>query len=205
MLGVLLVLGSVLVGAKALAGADSAQQVWSATHDLAPGTVLAADDLTLTRVRLFGSSGHYLAGPAPVGYVVLRGVGRHELLPHDALTAPGPRAERREVTVPVGFGHLPTDLRAGDVVDLYATPDDRSAPRAGQGPRVPRLVLGGAVVSSVTRAGGLTSSGQTIPVVLTVAPAQVAAVVQALTEGSVDLVRVPPSQLVPLAAATPGA
>lgn len=204
-LGVLLVLVSVLVGAKVLAGADRSQQVWSTTHVLAPGTVLTAGDVELTRVRLFGTSGRYLAGPAPVGYVVLRTVGAHELLPHDALTAPGKQVQRRDITVPVGYGHLPTDLRGGDVVDLYVTPDDKAIRRGEKGVdlTVPRLVLSDVVVARVTRSSGLTSSGQTVPVVLTVDPSQVLAVVQALADGTVDLVRVPDAQLAPLATASP--
>jgi flagella basal body P-ring formation protein FlgA len=204
-LGVLLVLVSVLVGAKVLAGADRSQQVWSATHDLAPGTVLAAADVELTKVRLFGTSGRYLAGPAPVGYVVLRSVGSRELLPHDALTAPGARVQRRDVTVAVAYGHLPTDLRSGDVVDLYVTPDDKALRRGEKGVdlTVPRLVLSDVVVARVTRSSGLTSSGQTVPVVLTVDPGQVLAVVQALADGPVDLVRVPDAHLAPLATAAP--
>jgi hypothetical protein len=204
-LGVLLVLVSVLVGAKVLAGADRTQRVWSATHDLAPGTVLTSDDVQLTSVRLLGSSGRYLAGPAPVGYVVLRGVGADELLPHDALTAPGKQVQRREVTVAVAYGHLPTDLRSGEVVDLYVTPDEKAVRRGEKGVdlTVPRLVLSDLVVSRVTRSSGLTSSGQTVPVVLSVDPSQVLAVVQALADGPVDLVRVPDAHVAALATAAP--
>lgn len=204
-LGVLLVLVSVLVGAKVLAGADSSQQVWSAKHDLAPGTVLTASDLELTKVRLFGSSERYLAGGAPVGYVVLRSIGSHELVPHDALVAPGKRVQRREITVPVAYGHLPTDLRSGDVVDLYVTPDDKALRRGSKGVdlTVPRLVLSNVVVARVTRSSGLTSAGQTVPVVVTVSPDQVLAVVQALADGPVDLVRVPDAELAPLATPSP--
>jgi hypothetical protein len=204
-LGVLLVLVSVLVGAKVLAGADSSQQVWSTTHDLAPGTVIASGDVELSKVRLFGASGRYLAGPVPVGYVVVRNVGSHELLPHDALAAPGKQLQRREVTVAVGYGHLPTDLRRGDVVDLYVTPDDKAVRRGTKAVdlTVPRLVLSDVLVARVTRASGLTSSGQTVPVVLEIDPSQVLDVVQALADGPLDLVRVPGTHLAPLATAAP--
>ncbi len=201
-LGVLLVLVSVLVGAKVLAGADSSQQVWAATRDLPAWTVLTAADLELTKVRLFGSSGRYLAGRAPVGYVVLRGVGSHELLPHDALSAPGPKVQRRHVTVPVAAGHLPGDLQRGDVVDLYVTPDDKAVRRGTA--TAPRLVLSDVLVARVTRSDGLTSATETVPVVLDVAPGQVLAVVQALADGPLDLVRVPDAEPAPLATATPG-
>jgi hypothetical protein len=159
----------------------------------------------LTKVRLFGTGGRYLAGPPPVGYVVLRSVGSHELLPHDALIAPGRQVQRRDVTVAVAYGHLPTDLRGGDVVDVYVSPDDKAIRRGEKGVdlTVPRLVLSDVVVARVTRSSGLTSSGQTVPVVLTVDPSQVLAVVQALADGPIDLVRVPDAHLAPLATPSP--
>jgi hypothetical protein len=204
-LGVLLVLVSVLVGAKVLAGADASQQVWMTRHDLAPGTVVADGDLELGKVRLFDASTRYLAGAKPVGYVVLRPVGGHELLPESALARPGDRADRRDVTVPVAFGHLPTDLARNDVVDLYVTPDEKAQRRGTKGVdlTVPRLVLSNVTVARVTRSSGLSSTGQTVPVVLSIDPSQVLAVVQALADGPVDLVRVPRDRVPALVAPTP--
>jgi hypothetical protein len=198
-LGVVLVLGSVLLGARTLAASDTSQLVWSATHDLAAGTVLAEDDLTLSRARLFGTSGRYLAGDKPTGYVVRRPVSGNELIPADALASPSKQAPRREVTVPVAAGHLPPDLRRGQQVDLYVTPDDKAVQR-GQSPG-PRLVLAALTVAAVVREGGLGATGQDQPVVLTVAPEQVLAIVQALSEGRIDLVRVPPGEQAPLVSA----
>src|SRR4051812_29815423 len=44
-LGVLLVLGSVLLGARVVTAADATVPVWSAAGNLAAGTVLSDDDL----------------------------------------------------------------------------------------------------------------------------------------------------------------
>jgi Flp pilus assembly protein CpaB len=188
-LGLLLVLASVLVGAKVLAGADAVQEVWVATRQLPAGAVLTDDDLELGSVRLFDAGGRYLTGNKPVGYVVLRGIGPHELVPVAALSRPGEVVDRRDVTVPVPAGHLPPDLATGHVVDVYVTPDEKAV-RAGSKP-APRLVLASVSVARVVRAGGLGSSGQDLPVVLTVGPEQVLALVQALADGRIDLVRVP--------------
>lgn len=186
--GVLLVLGSVLLGAKVLAGADTRQQVWVAARDLAPGTTLGSADLTQADVRLYDESARYLAGPPPVGYVVVRPLAAGELLPAAALAAPGKAAPRREVTVPVQGAHLPPDLARGQQVDVYVTPSDAAAKRAGS--FAPRLVLSGATVARVSRPGGLSGAAE-VPVVLAVPPDQVAALVQALADGTLDLVRVP--------------
>jgi hypothetical protein len=202
-LGVVLVLVSVLIGAKLLASAETSQQVWVATHDLSPGTVLATGDLELGKARLFGASKLYLAGDKPLGYVVQRGVSASELLPRDALSEPGPAVARREITLPVASGHLPPDLTGGQQVDVYVTPDDKAA-RAGLKALEPRLVLEALTVSRVQRGGGLGSSGQDQSVVLAVAPVQVLQLVVAMSQGHIDLVRVPRSQQTPLTAATPG-
>ena len=205
-LGVLLVLVSVLVGAKVLAGADSSQQVWVATRDLAPGTVLSDGDLRVGRVRLFATSSRYVAGGKPVGYVVQRGVSEGELLPVEALAAPGKEVARREIAVPVPAGHLPPDLARGEQVDVYVTPGDKAVQRAivakQPADAQPRLVLRAVTVARIVRVGGLGSSGQDQPVVLEVDPSQVLLLVQALADGRIDLVRVPRAQQAPLVTAT---
>lgn len=205
-LGVLLVLVSVLVGAKVLAGAYASQQVWVATHDLAPGTVVADGDLRTGQVRLFGSSSGYVAGGKPVGYLVTRDVGAGELLPRASLQQPGATLLRRDITLSVATGHLPPDLAHGQQVDVYVTPDDKAAKRsatAGGDPHAARLVLAGLAVAKVVRTGGLGASGQAQPVVLSVEPGQVLALVQAMSEGSLDLVRVPAGASRPLTAPAP--
>lgn len=187
-LGVVLVLASVLVGARVLSTADRSQQVWVATRDLPVGTVLAPGDLERSRVRLLDRSGLYsAAGPTPlVGYVVRRPVGPGELLPVGALGRPGDPAAPREVTVPTATGHLPPDLRRGQLVDVYVTPADKAG-----APGAPRLVLERLVVAQTTSLGGLSAGTQDRPVVLTVPPDDVLVLVTAMGQGRLDLVRVP--------------
>ena len=187
-LGVLLVLASVLVGARVLSSADRSQQVWRATRELPAGAVLVPGDLERTRVRLLDRSGLYSsAGPNPlVGYVVTRVVGAGELLPVGALGRPGETAVPREVTVATSTGHLPPDLRPRDRVDVYVTPTDKAGATS-----LPRLVLEGLVVARTSTSSGLSAGSQDRPVVLTVAPDDVLALVTAMGQGRLDLVRVP--------------
>ena len=51
LLGILLVLGSVLLGARVVGAADATVPVWAAAGDLAAGTELDADDLVAVDVR----------------------------------------------------------------------------------------------------------------------------------------------------------
>lgn len=193
-LGVLLVLVSVVVGARVLASADRSTLVWSTTRDLAAGAALAADDLTPAQVRLFGSSDGYLAasGDPPVGYVLERPVAAGELLPRRALARPGDDDERRLVTVPVLPGHYPPSLARGQQVDVWSSPD----PDAGADPAAPgaRLVLEQLTVEQAPDAGGgLSGATPERSVVLVVPPDDVEVLLTALARGRIDLVRVPGS------------
>ena len=206
-LGVLLVLVSVVVGARVLSSADRSTLVWAASKELTAGTLLAAGDLEPVRVRLFESAGRYVGagGAPPVGYVVRRGLGAGELLPQGALTEPERDGELRLVTVPVEAGHYPPTLRDDQRVDLWVTPRldaeptgtgaPAAAPAAGgSGPLVLRgaqQVLSQVVVAAGPVEGELAAAGGTVPIVLQVRPDDVDEVVSAMGLGRLDLVRVP--------------
>jgi hypothetical protein len=195
LLGVLLVLVSVVVGARLLAAADRTQLVWTAAHDLAPGSTLTAADLQTTSVRLFGTGSRYLAAPDTgfEGYVLQRAVSRGELVPVDALQPPGVAADLRFVSVPVHPGRYPADLGRGQRVDVWATPErDPSVPRAPGEPAGSRLVLSAVPVHTTADGGGALSAGSAErAVVLAVGPGDVGALVAAMSGGRIDLVRVP--------------
>ncbi|MEI4272089.1 SAF domain-containing protein [Klenkia sp. LSe6-5] len=170
-LGVLLVLGSVLVGARVVSAADATVPVWSATGDLAAGTVLTADDLVAVQVRLDAAAGGYLATSTdPAGQVLGRAVGAGELLPRSALD---PAADDVQLALPVQAGYAPPSLARGQLVDVYAVAD----PAAGSTDVTGEvdLVVAGATVQSVSGRGeGVLSTGaSTIQVVVGVPAAQV--------------------------------
>jgi len=201
-LGVLLVLVSVVVGARVLASADRTQLVWTATRDLAPGTALSAADLEPAEVRLFAAGSRYLAAPDQgfVGYVVERGIARGELVPVEALGAPGSRIDLRFVSVPVLPGRYPSDLARGTRVDVWATADPDAAAATGGEAGAPaaagsRLVLSDVAVHLAPDSGGALSAGTAErAVVLSVRPQDVGELVAAMTAGRIDLVRVPESR-----------
>lgn len=203
-LGVLLVLVSVVVGARVLSAADRSTVVYAVTRDLAAGSVLESGDLRQVRVRLFDSAERYVAaGAPPLGYVVRRGLGAGELLPREALDSPEQDVDWREVTVPVEVGHLPPGLVDGAQVDVWVTPQAAGAPQppaaGGEPPATPdrlqlhgaQLVLQGVTVLDVQAEGGAFSGSTSIPVVLQVRPADVSGLVSAMSLGRIDLVRVP--------------
>lgn len=124
LLGLLLVCGCVLLGAKVMAAADDTVTVWSARADLAAGTVLERDDLRLSRVRFADAAGldRYLGEadlPSP-GAALTRDVAEGELIPRHALGDSGDPLV--EVPLEVARGDLPATVRAGAVVDVWVTP-----------------------------------------------------------------------------------
>ena len=190
LVGVLLLVGCVVAGSRVVAAADQRVPVWSVRHDLAAGSVVAADDLAVRLVAADAGLELYLAaaGEGPAGRRLLRPVAAGELLPVGALAA-GPIAARRLVTVPVEPLHAPVGLSRGERVELWVTP--RDADGAGADTPLPELVLPSAVVADVADDPDALGSATERAVVLDVAAADAARVVAASRRGAVDLVRVP--------------
>ena len=187
--GVVLVLLSVLVGAKIIASSDHYDAIWAASRDLAPGTTLVKADLLRVNVRFKDHGGVYISanGPSPVGRTTTQSLGNGQLIPLSALPS-SPPVPVRLVTIPVAKLHMPSgnDLH-GVQVDLYVTPK-----AVGDAQAAPPLVLANVTIASTitdSALGGSNGSG----VVLSVPLPYVDAVVAAAQQGAVDLVRVPGS------------
>jgi SAF domain-containing protein len=118
-LGVLLVLVSVLIGAKVVDGARSTTATVVATRDLAAGTVLTAGDVRLAQAQLPGhGKGVYLtATTGAVGRRLTRAVSRGELVPAAAVARV---RTQTTLTVPLASGTAP-DLRAGQRIELWVS------------------------------------------------------------------------------------
>ncbi|MGY1682234.1 SAF domain-containing protein [Geodermatophilus sp. SYSU D01176] len=180
-LGVLLVLGSVLGGARVVAAADATVPVWSAAGDLAAGTVLTAGDLVAVDVRLDDVAGAYLAtSTRPEGRTLARAVRGGELLPRTALEEP---ADLVQLALPVQAGYVPPGLDRGEVVDVYAVADPAAgATAAGDGSV--SLVVAAAPVQAISgRTEGVLSTATTTVQVVVSVPADRAPVVLAAIGG----------------------
>lgn len=178
--GVLLVLVSVLVGARVVAAADRSVRVWAVAGDLAVGTVLARDDLRPVRVRLLDNAGRYLTTDrSPVGRTLGRDLGSGELLPVGALRA---RPCGSELSIPVTTRHVPVSIRKGSRVDVFATPSGAGAQRTTA------QVLRGVTVQAVLRpASGFLSADAEWSITVRVAEGRAAAVVRAVRTSEIDV------------------
>ncbi len=168
-LGVLLVLGSVLLGARVVAAADATVPVWSAAGDLAAGTVLTAEDLVAVDVRLDDVAGAYLAtSTRPEGRTLARAVRDGELLPRTALEEP---AELVQLALPVQAGFVPPGLDRGQVVDVYAVADPAAVAVAAADGSVTVVVAAAPVQAISGRTEGVLSTATTTVQVVVSVPA----------------------------------
>lgn len=202
-LGVLLVLVSVVVGAQVLSAADRSSYVLVATRDIAVGTTLAPGDLVREQVRLEdGQVDSRLLeadeDDAYVGFVTRRPLDAREFVPLAALRRAGD-VDERQFALNVEPGHAPPDLDGGDSVDVYVTPELDGLPAAVTPTASPspalsgsraRLVLQGVTVETAGGDDDSLGGSESSQVVLNVAPAQVLTLVSAVAEGRIDLVRV---------------
>ncbi|HEY3200028.1 MAG TPA: SAF domain-containing protein [Actinomycetes bacterium] len=190
--GVALVLGSVAIGTRVMAAADDTQSVWAVTTDLSAGVRLTDEQLHAVKVHLAGDlPARYLDARRahPAGYVLTRSVRAGELLPASAVARPGTTGDnRRFVTLSVQRYHLPEDLQAGEVVDVYVTP---KSDVTGAEPES-RLVASAVTVSAVTKAGrnGFDVGSGDVGVEISVAEGGAHSLVTAAQSGPIDLVRV---------------
>ncbi len=121
-IGLLIVAGSVVLGARLLAAADDTVAVWAVVDDQGMGAPIGADDVVAVRVRFADDDEleRYLSAddPLPEGVVLSRGIGAGELLPRAAIDAVG---DAGTVQVPLDLEphRVPGTVDAGSVVDVY--------------------------------------------------------------------------------------
>jgi hypothetical protein len=188
--GLLIVLASVALGARVVAAADNTVPVYAATGTLVTGRQLSAGDVTVVRVRLGAGTAGYLGARSapPAGAVVLRTVGAGELIPVSALGTAG-QVDLRPVTVPVE-GSLPAGLRTGTRVDVWSSARDPAA--GGSTYRPPVRIATGVDVSAVSQPDGGLSLGQGSTVQVLLGPQELPTVLDALANGArLALVPVP--------------
>lgn len=145
--GLVLVTGSVVAGARILSGADDLTPVWAASSDLVAGQTLTAADLVPARVRFDEAADHarYLGvdDELPAALTLTRPLSAGELVPAAAL-GEDPADDTVSLSLAVATEHVPTDLARGSRVDVWVVADRTVAPRRGRPPA--EMVLGDVVV-----------------------------------------------------------
>lgn len=144
--GLVLVVTSIVLGARLFDAADDSVIVWAVTEDVAAGQELTEDLVVARRVRFAdrADADRYLSATAdlPLPAVITRPIGAGELLPRGALGV-----VERLVEFPLGVAPelVPATVRVGTIVDVWLTLPGRDG---GGGSRI---VFAGVPVLGLSR------------------------------------------------------
>lgn len=191
--GVVLVLLAMTLGAVVVSAADDTTPVYAAAGGLVPGQPVRQSDVRRVDVRLGSDGAPYVAADHEIGTdtFALREVRSGELLPASAL---GTRANVsvKPVTVPVD-GPSARTLVAGSIVDVWVNERDAGSTTARYG--TPHRRLEAATVARVPEVStGLGSVNGTTGVQVMVPDADVQDLLAAIDQGArLTLVPVPGS------------
>jgi hypothetical protein len=192
--GVVLVLLSMTVGAKVIAVADDTVPMYAAAVSLVPGQPVGQSDVRRVDVQLGVDRYRYVAADHDIApdTFALREVRPGELLPTSAL---GTRAVigLKPVSVPVDGGGA-AQLAAGSVVDVWVNAKDPSSAAEKYGDPVRTLESAPVARTPDATGGGLGAASARTAVQIMVPEASVRALIAAIDQGAkITLVPVPGS------------
>lgn len=128
--------------------------VWSAAIDLAPGTILQAEDLTVTKVALPENAQMYIdASAAVIGSQVIRSIAAEELIPAFGVSEQS-IGDFKRVPIAVSPNRLPYQIQTGAIVDVYALPQQNINLTANQLSTKAQLVLTQVAIDGIDQDAG---------------------------------------------------
>ncbi|MGO1167118.1 MAG: hypothetical protein ACTMHL_10930 [Janibacter sp.] len=174
-IGVLLVLLAIIIGAAAFSAADDRVGMWAAKHTLTPGQEVDDSDFVRVDVQLGDASSDYLrAGERlPNGAIADRQLRAGELVPRSAVIDPTTKRVR-EVPVRVDPVYL-SNLTVGSRVTVYV-PEASAGDEDGAGDervQYEQLVKRATVARLPQSSGGVMASGSGSSAVIVVPESQV--------------------------------
>ena len=192
--GVVLVLLSMAIGAKVVAAADDTIPMYAAAASLVPGQPVTQSDVKRVDVQLGANRSRYVAADHDIApdTFALRAVRPGELLPSSAL---GTRSDvnLKPVSVPVDRGAA-AQLAAGSIVDVWVNAKDPSSATEKYGKPVKTLEAAPVVSRPDVSSGGLGGASGTTAVQIMVPESGVQALIAAIDQGAkITLVPVPGS------------
>lgn len=201
-LGVVIVAGCVVAGARVVDAADDTVPVWAVATGLPAGAVIESDDLERRQVRFPDeqTATAYVSAASPLSpdSRAVRAVSAGELLPREAVRT-GPVEDLVEVPLSVAVDDLPVTVRQGSVVDVWVTADlaqgDASGSRERGGQAGATRVLDAVEVVAVPSGADALAPQQTRQVILGIPQdrtEQLGAALAAWAQGRVVVARVGP-------------
>jgi hypothetical protein len=192
--GVVLVLLSMAIGAKVVAAADDTVPMYAAVGSLVPGQPVSQGDVKRVDVRLGADRHRYVVADHDIaaGTFALRDVRPGELLPVSAL---GTKTDisLKPVSVPVDSGAA-AQIATGSIVDVWVNTKDTSSAVEKYGNPVKTLEAAPVVRVPETGSSGLGSASGKTAVQIMVPEVGVQALIAAIDQGArITLVPVPGS------------
>lgn len=192
--GVVLVLLSMAIGAKVIASADDTVPMYAAVASLVPGQPVTQGDVRRVDVQLGSDRSTYVAADHDIApdTFALRDVRPGELLPRSAL---GTRTDvdLKPVSVPVDTGAA-GQLAVGSIVDVWVNARDTSSASEKYGNPVKTLESAPVVRTPEASSGALGGASGKTAVQIMVPEAGVQALIAAIDQGAkITLVPVPGS------------
>lgn len=186
--GLVLIVVSALLSWLLFLRLDTGETYWALARSVEPGTAVSESDFTRVQARIPQDSGFIATGgafPAELSQLTwARSLNAGTLVRHsDLLIAGGTVAA--EVPLLVKHGYFPSDIRPGDVVDIWVTPSKESG-LFGDAEHVLRQVT----VISVGGEGADLGLGSTIVVGLGSGPPEPSQL-GIIASGDVLVIRVP--------------
>lgn len=161
--------------------ANRTVQVWAASSNLSPGSLISENDIQKVSVLLPDSSKNYISVRAQiVGAIVLNKINVGELIPVAAVSASANSFNQRLVPISVAVTDIPLSLNRGDIIDIYGIPT-----RDSKFFTEPRLISEQISVSEVLKE---TNSG-VVSITAIFSGDQVLPLLEALSDSKVVIVR----------------
>jgi hypothetical protein len=176
-IGIGLVVGAMVLGARMLSAGEDRILVWAATGDMAVGAV--PTQIALTPVALGAAAMHYFpADQPPTGRLAVP-VTTGTLIPRDAVVSAIAEPPQRYVTVSIDASRLPHQLAPGQQVDVWSVDEGNQ----------PALVLPSVLVEQVASDGGRGA----VSIVFRIDADDVGSILAPMRTETIDLVAVPVS------------
>lgn len=191
LIGVLLILGATVLGARLAAAGDDTVEYWALASSVKPGDEVTRDALVPTRVHLTSSAAaNYLRTDQtfdqPLGDLQWANAGSRGALVERAALVPKATTQRSQLPLNVSTGAAPVDLARGDLVDVWVGP----GPGDDAGGKAVRVLQSVRVVQTGDKAAAIGGSlAQTILVDVDNTQLQ-GSVVGTVAAGHVTLIRV---------------
>lgn len=186
MIGIILITTSFISAFLISSSSNRMVTVWSATMDLAPGTIIDETNIEQARVLLPTNIGLYLDGANSIlGAQVLRGIGAAELIPAYAISS-DVVLDLKQVPISIPVSRMPFGAKTGDLVDVYALPNLNLGGVSEVKPR-PSLVLSNIGIDGINLEAS--KLGGEVGVTLLVPTSLVAKVVSAMGNSDFLLVK----------------